>query len=129
MFNVWSCYNSYISVYQNYCFLLKHKFPLFRFYKIRIRILGKIFRWFFYTHKLNLRLNHSHTTTFVFLKNTFLKVPFGKYNNYLIFTRHACDIRIRKFLSFTRLNNIFTKRGLFLYFIYKQKLGKVSSYV
>ena len=98
--------------------------------KLLIKIIGKVFRWFFLKKKIKLSVNRSHINIFFFEKNTkIIKLMLGKYNSKLIFLDPIDIVRFCVFLKKTRLSNIFTKRGVFINNVYNKKIGKISSYV
>ena len=117
-----------LNVFNNMVFFTKG--CLFTFKSLNLRILGKIFRWFFSKRKIKFSLNHSHPNI-LFFKNSanIVKLTKGKYNSSLLLLQPLFLPRFKFFLNKVRGINIFTKRGLFTNTFYSKKVGKISTYI
>lgn len=133
MLNTFKVYSHDKGLYLPFFFSEKavhfYKQHLFSFKKYNLKIIGKIFRWYFSTKKIKLSLNHGHINTFFINNLKFIKIFNGKYDNHIIFLSPFSLSRFFFFLELPRKINIFTKRGLFVEKPYNKKLGKVSSYL
>lgn len=103
---------------------------IFGFYKINIKIVGKIFRWYFSKRKIRFVLNRSHSNILYFNNNfKMFKLNQGKYDSDLLTLGRVNVDKFHYFIKYSRSLNIFTKRGVFVNKHYNNKLGKISSYV
>jgi hypothetical protein len=103
---------------------------IFGFYKVNIRVVGKIFRWYFSKRKIRFILNRSHVNILYFNNNfNMFKLSQGKYDSDLLTLGMVNINKLHYFIKYSRSLNVFTKRGVFINKHYNNKLGKISSYV